>query len=339
MLYVGLDLHTKQITACVLNSDGKIHDRWQVRQLDQLFDRLARFEQPFEVVYEASSGYGYVFEQLSKLAARVLVAHPGLLKMIFRSKRKNDRNDAMKLAKLLYLDEVPTVHVPSADVRAWRELIVFRHRLIEKRSRAKNGLRGLLRTVCIQPPRTPGLWAKKGLVWLKSLELSHPLQTIRRDLLLDELEHLSRQIKQVEKELARFSAAHPAIRLLRTIPGVGLRTAEAVLAFLDDPCRFQRSKQVGAYFGLVPCQDQSGNTNRLGHITREGSATVRQLLTEAAWVSLRRSPTIRAYFERIAGDDKNRRKIALTATAHYLVRVMWSMLKQGTVWQERTQAA
>src|SRR5689334_14576695 len=92
MLYVGLDLHTKQITACVLNSNGKIHDRWQVRQLDQLFDRLARFEQPFEVVYEASSGYGYIFEQLSKLAARVLVAHPGLLKMIFRSKRKNDRN-------------------------------------------------------------------------------------------------------------------------------------------------------------------------------------------------------------------------------------------------------
>jgi transposase len=200
-------------------------------------------------------------------------------------------------------------------------------------------LRGLLRTVCIQPPRTPGLWTKKGLAWLRSLELPHTLQSLRRDLLLDELEHLSRQIKNVEQELARFSAAQPAIRLLRTIPGVGLRTAEAVLAFLDNPHRFQRSKQVGAYFGLVPCQDQSGSTNRLGHITREGSATVRQLLTEAAWVSLRRSPTVRAYFERIAGDDKNRRKIALTATAHYLARVMWSMLKHGTVWQERIQAA
>ena len=58
---------------------------------------------------------------------------------------------------------------------------------------------------------------------------------------------------------------------------------------------FARSKQVGSYFGLVPCQDQSGDKNRLGHITRDGSATVRQLLTEAAWISLRRSPTVRAY--------------------------------------------
>lgn len=339
MLYVGLDIHTTQITVCLLNSDGKVRQRWQVRQIDQLLDRLTRLEEPFEVVYEASAGYGRFFELLSKIAARVVVAHPGLLKMIFRSKKKNDRNDAEKLAKLLFIGEVPSVHVPSAEVRAWRELIVFRGRLIQKRTRVKNGLRGLLRTLCIRPPRTPGLWTRKGLAWLKALELPHRLQALKRDMLLDELEHLSRQIRNVETELARFSDDLPAIRQLRSIPGVGLRTAEAVTAFLDNPHRFARSKQVGSYFGLVPCQDQSGDKNRLGHITRDGSATVRQLLTEAAWISLRRSPTVRAYFERIVGGDKNRRKIALTATAHYLARVMWSMLKHGTLWREQIQAA
>lgn len=230
------------------------------------------------------------------------------------------------------------MHVPSADVRAWRELIVFRHRLTEKATRAKNGLRGLLRTLVIKPPRTPGLWTQEGLAWLKSLALPHSLQALRRNLLVDELESLKRQIGQVEQELAGFSASNPAIRRLRTIPGVGLRTAEAVAAFLDDPHRFQHSKQVGAYFGLVPCQDQSGARNHLGHITRDGSATVRQLLTEAAWQSIRRSPTVRAYFERIHGGDKTRRKIALTATAHYLVRVMWSMLVKGTDWREQIPA-
>ena len=338
MLYVGLDLHTKHITSCVLNSDGKLHERWQVRQVDQLVERLTRFEQPFKVTYEASCGYGRFHELLSPIAADVAVAHPGLLKIIYGSKRKNDRHDAEKLARLLYLDAIPTVHVPSADVRAWRELIVFRHRLTEKTTRSKNGLRALLRTLAIKPPRSPGLWTLEGLAWLKSLELPHSLQALRRNLLVDELESLKRQIGQVEQELARFSEGNAAIGRLRTIPGVGPRTAEAVVAFLDDPHRFQNSKQIGAYFGLVPCQDQSADKNRLGHITRDGSATVRQLLTEAAWQATNRSPTVRAYFERVHHGDKMRRKIALTATAHYLVRVMWSMLVKGTDWQEQIPA-
>jgi transposase len=339
MLYVGLDLHTKQITSCVLNGDGKLRERWQVPQVDQLIERLVRLPQPFKVTYEAGCGYGRFHELLSPIAADVMVANPGQLRLIYGSKKKNDRNDAEKLAKLLYLDAIPAVHVPSAEVRAWRELIVFRHRLTEKTTRSKNGLRALLRTLVIRPPRTPGLWTQAGLAWLKALELPHSLQALRRNVLVEELESLKRQIAQVEQELARFSEGNLAIRRLRTIPGVGLRTAEAVVAFLDDPHRFQHSKQIGDYFGLVPCQDQTGNKNRLGHITRDGSATVRQLLTEAAWQGTNRSPTVRAYFERIHKGDKNRRKIALTATAHYLVRVMWSMLVKGTDWREQIPAA
>jgi hypothetical protein len=72
----------------------------------------------------------------------------------------------------------------------------------------------------------------------------------------------------------------------------------------------------------VPCQDQSGDWNRLGHITREGAPVVRQLVAEAAWQALRRSPTVRAYFERAQRGDPQRKKIALVATAHYLARVM-----------------
>jgi transposase len=336
MLYVGLDLHTKHITSCVLGSDGKLRERWQVLQVDQLIERLTRLPEPFQVTYEAGCGYGRFHELLSPIAADVMVANPGQLRLIYGSKKKNDRRDAEKLAKLLYLDAIPMVHVPSADVRAWRELIVFRHRLTEKATRSKNGLRALLRTLVIQPPRA--LWTLAGLTWLKDLELPHSLQTFRRNVLVDELESLKRQIRQVEQELARFSEGNPAIRRLQTIPGVGLRTAEAVVAFLDDPHRFQHSKQIGDYFGLVPCQDQTGSQNRLGHITRDGSATVRQLLTEAAWQATRRSSTVRAYFERIHKGDKNRRKIALTATAHYLVRVMWSMLVHQTDWQEQVPA-
>jgi transposase len=267
----------------------------------------------------------------------VVVAHPGLLRLIFRSKRKTDRLDAEKLAKLLFLGEVPAVHVPRAEVRAWRELITFRRKLIQKRTRAKNGVRALLRSVGMVPPRRPGLWTRRGLAWLKTVEFAQPMHALKRDLLVDEIEALSVQVRRVEHELQRYSKNHPAVAQLQSIPGIGLRTAEAVAAFLDDPHRFRSAKAVGSYFGLVPAQDQSGQTNRLGHITREGSATVRQLLTEATWQAVRRSPTVRAYFERIMRNDRDRRKIAVTATAHYLIRVMYGMLKHGTLWQERGQ--
>ena len=101
------------------------------------------------------------------------------------------------------------------------------------------------------------------------------------------------------------------------------------MAYIAKPERFQRGKQVGCYFGLVPCQDQSAGTNRLGHITREGPATVRKLLTEATWQGIQRSPEIRAFFERVQRQDPGRKKIALVATAHWLARVMWSMLRSG----------
>ena len=83
----------------------------------------------------------------------------------------------------------------------------------------------------------------------------------------------------------------------------------------------------------MPCQDASARNNRLGHITREGPAIVRWLLTEAAWQGVRRSPLIRTFYERVRREDPERRKIALVATAHYLLRAMMAMLRTGEVWR------
>lgn len=335
MLYVGLDVHSKLIVMCVLDEQGKVVQRDSVRQVDQLMAVLRRLPR-FAVCFEASCDYGWIHDALRELAAQVVVAHPGRLRLIFRSKRKNDRLDAERLAKLLFLGEVPSVHVPSADVRAWRETINFRRNLIAKRTRAKNGLRALLRSLRITAPRRPGLWTIKGMAWLKQLAFAQPLSALKRDLLIHEVEDLSLQLKRIEQALARFSENNAAVQQLQSIPGVGLRTAETLVAFLDDPRRFRNAKQVGAYFGLVPCQDQSAKSNRLGHITRDGSPAVRQFLGEASWQTIRRSPAIKAYFERVVRNDPDRRKIALVATAHYLARVMWAMLRDGTLWNEST---
>ena len=337
MFYVGLDVHLNYTTVCVLTETGQVHQRCTLQSILEVKEFLDSLPQPCEVCFEASTSYGFVYDLLSKVAQRVAVAHPGLLRLIFRSKQKNDRADAFKLAKLLYIGEVPSVYVPVSDIRSWRELITYRRKKVQKRTSAKNGVRTLLRTLGIKGLGAAKQWTKKGICWLRELELDSMHMTTL-DQLIEEIELLSKHIKNVEKQLEDYAAENTSVQLLKTIPGVGIRTAEAVAAFIDNPQRFRSSKCIGAYFGLVPSQDQSGNKNRLGHITREGSATVRHLLTEAVWQATRRSPTIKNYMQRIMRNDPERRKIAIVATAHYMVRVMWALLKKNEGWKESTNA-
>lgn len=337
MLTVGIDWHQRSSSVCVLDEHGcRIRNFKMQNHPRALVERLRREleGQAFQVGLEASCGSGTLFDLLSAIARRVVVMHPARLRLIFASKRKNDRIDAERLAKLLYLDEAPQVHVPTLEVRAWRELVQTRDAAVKKRTRAKNGLRALLRSLLIKAPK--GLWSKAGRAWLAEVDLPTACARVRRDLLLEEVCHFDRQITLLNRELNRIGSKHAGVTLLRTIPGVGPRTAEAFCAFVDDPRRFG-SKTIGAYLGLVPRQDQSGSMNRMGHITREGPAVVRRLLAEAAWRSTQLSAEVKAFYERVKRGDPERRKIALIATAHYLARVMLVMLQTGEVWRETPQ--
>jgi hypothetical protein len=169
MLSVGLDIHDQRIAICVLSETGQVARRAQVRTIDEMMWIFQALPDRFAVCYEASCGYGHYHDLLSPIAARVRVAHPGRLRLIFRSKDQNDRKDAERLAKLLYLGEAPALHVPSGDVRTLRELITCRGRVIAKRTRAKNSLGTRLRCTGVVPPGRPALWTKKGLDWLRRL--------------------------------------------------------------------------------------------------------------------------------------------------------------------------
>jgi transposase len=329
---VGLDLGQRRSSLCVLDSNGKTIRQEEVfGHWPKLIDRIAQLPKPFDLCFEASCGYGYLYDKLAPLARRVVVAHPGQLRLIFRSKRKNNRIDAARIAKLLYLDAVPPVHVPSVNVREWRTLIEFRQRLLSRRVALKNQIRALLRAQGIAANRS--LWSKKGMAWLNGLELSS-MDMLRRDIILGELQQIDGQIRRVEKELKQIADRHPGMTLLMSIPGVGIRTAEAFAAYIDDPRRFARIHQVASYLGLVPCQDATGDANRLGHITKDGPATVRKLLCEAAWQAVRYDPGMRSYFERLMHNDPDRKKIAIVAVAHRLARIMLAMLRSGETYRK-----
>lgn len=338
MHYVGLDVHAHRSTYCVLDANARrVATRTVHGPPSKVIAEIAKVNKPFEVCFEASTGYGFIYEALRRSARRVLVAHPGQLRLIFRSKRKCDRLDAERLARLLHFGQVPSVHVPNQRMRDWRKTIRMRGSLVVQRTGLRCRVRALLRSYGVEPPRS--LWNRAGMKWLRDLAWSSEFATLNCQLLLSQLEHVGRQLRSIEKALDAEAARWPGIALLRTIPGVGPRTAEAVFAYIDNPDRFSRNETVGSYFGLVPCVDASGGKERLGHITRQGPGQVRGLLTEAAWQSIRRSRRVRTFYETVTHGDPARKKIAIVACAHMLLRCMHAMLRDNSPWSEQLVSA
>jgi transposase len=337
MWTVGIDAHDRVYVMCVLDDHGKTIREHTVRGgPGDVAGWIKGLGRPARACYEASLGYGMLHDALAAGGVEAQVAHPAHLRSIWQSKKKNDRIDAQKLATMLYLDRVPRVHVPAMAVREWRVLIEHRRKLVDKRTATKNGLRALLRSHAIAAPKGRRLWFGPGKTWLGQVEFTSPLAALRRDQLLAELEHFDRVIKAAEKVLDQMGERHPGVALLRTMPGVGPRTAEAVMAYVDDPQRFGSTRRAASYFGLVPSLDQSAGVKRLGHITRQGPATVRKLLVEAAWQGVRHSPSLKRMFERIKGGRKEQTGRALVAVARHMVEVMVAMLKSGEEWKEKT---
>ncbi|MCJ7777362.1 MAG: transposase [Sedimentisphaerales bacterium] len=150
------------------------------------------------------------------------------------------------------------------------------------------------------------------------------------------------RVKRVTKYLDGYLERKAGGKLLMSIPGVGPRTAEAVLAYTDDITRFTRGKQYCAYgfdklttgFGLTPRLDKSGLTRRLGHISKQGPSVVRWLIVESAWRVIKKSPVFRAFYERVICGQENRKKIAAVAVARKMLSVMRSMQMSGDLFSE-----
>jgi len=335
-LYVGMDTHKASTTFYASDLYGNNAFNHTVRgNWRQAVDYLKTLKQPLSICFEASLSYGPIHDVLTPLA-KVTVAHPGKLRLIYQASKKSDRVDAQKLNKLLRLNEVPTVHVPNQDQRTRRRLVEFRRTTMDKRTRVKNQIRAVLRQYAISVPKpVGGLWTKAGIQWLKKMQWPTAMIGTMIQYHMSEIELLDTQLAALTQQLDALLQDDPRAALLMAIPGVGPRTAEAYLAYLDTPHRFAKGKQVGNYFDLVPKEDSSGDTRRLGRITKDGPGTVRKLLVEAAWQLVRRDPAMHERFERMHQGRQDRRKRAIVGIARHLSVAMWAMLKHGETWNPR----
>jgi len=153
--------------------------------------------------------------------------------------------------------------------------------------------------------------------------------------LLDELELTEKQIASVTEYLDGYLERQAGGKLLISIPGIGPRTAEAVLAYTDDVERFGGGKEYCAYLGVTPRLDESGQTRRLGHISKQGPSVVRWVLCESSWKVVRYCPAMRQFYRRVMNGQKSRKKIAIVAVARKLLSIMRAMLKTGEMFNEK----
>jgi transposase len=228
--------------------------------------------------------------------------------------------------------------MPVKKVREHRSLIKYRQRLVKNKTSIQNSIRAIFSGQGIAGvPKGKSAWKKEGLAWFRSY--AKPLGRIKdieqlwRGRLYVELqtfEAISKALKKVENKLG---SADSRIMRLQTIPGVGPRLSETVVAFLDDPNRFKNGKHVGSYAGLTPKQYQSGQMERQGGISGQGNRLLRNLLIEISWSSVRHNRWARDTYKKLLRGSKSRKKIAITALARKLLVKCWAMLRDERDWE------
>jgi transposase len=306
--------------------------------------RWVRKQRPDRVVMEIGPLAGWIHDVVRAAGVGdIEVANVNHEAWRWRSvRRKNDRMDAAKLADLSAAGQLPTVHLPAAAVRQWRQLIAYRAKLVDRRTAIKNSLRSILAAVGVAAPAGRACWKKETVTWMRGE--SRPLKDVPSEdlwrgelgLELDALEAVEKLIGEVEEKLASLGEADERVRRLQTVPGVGPRLAEMMVALVDRPGRFRSGRQVGSYLGLVPRQWQSGASDRRGHISRQGCRLARKLLVEVAWMTVRFNPHFRQMYERLRGGSPARTKVAIVGVARHLAVTLWAMLRDGTVWRPPT---
>jgi transposase len=293
------------------------------------------------LVMETCDVAGWVYDIAVSLGFAVAVANPCNEAWRWtKVKRKTDRDDALKLARMADRSELPTVHMPPPQQRQRRRLVHHRRTLVQRRTQIKNQVRSIFSQQGLLLPRGTKCWTKAGIAQIRAEARALPRCSIdelwrgRLHVELQMLAALTKQIGLMDKKLDALAGDDPRARLLQTVPGVGPRLAETVVVHLDDPHRFKSAADVSSYAGLVPKQIESGTMKRAGRITRRGPALLRGMLVEVAWMVYRQSPWAKSFVERISRGMKSRKRIAIVALARKLLVRLWAMLRDGTPWRE-----
>ena len=338
---IGIDVHKQswQVTALI---EGVVVTAVTIKPSYSVLQKLlAQFKgAKIRIAYEAGPAGFNLYDDLTADGIECIVVPPSLLPVESGNRVKTDKRDSRKLAEYLEKNLLKRVYVLTKQERAHRQFVRTRRQLSNHRTDVMRQIKSLLLFHGIPLPGVDaGFWTPTFLASLRAVEteeyLSRSLNT-----LIDLYEYLTQQVKQLTEEvrgLARAEKYEKRVKLLKTIPGVGMLSAMEVLTELQDVSRFSTGDQLAAYLGLTPSQYSSGQMVRMGRITHMGNHRLRTRMVECSWILIKKDSELHKTYEAI----KKRRggKRAIIAISRKLVIRIRRILLDGTIYRTEFKAA
>jgi transposase len=320
--FIGCDVHTRdQVVAWIDEQTGEIKKRRLEHESKVVKEFYAQFPRGTVVGIEATFPVQWFERLLGELGHELWVGDAARIRASEVRYQKTDARDAEHLLDLLRTERFPRIWVPSRAERDLRQLLVHRMKQVRARTQVKNQLHALAisQGVC----RKGKLWSVKGRKELEGLALL-PWAARRRKELLEWLDRLDEQIRELDRAVEEAGREREEVALLRTHPGVGMVVGLAFVLTVGPIERFRNSRKLVSYWGLNPRENSSGGRQRLGAISKQGNTMMRWLLVEAAQTAARLDPQLRRIYQGLK--KKKTSGVAKVAVARRLaVRLFWML--------------
>jgi transposase len=329
--YVGLDVSLKLTAICVVDQKGSVMREGVVDSDPETIAEFVTSNAPSVVRIGLETGptSTWLWTELKQLGLPVICIDARHAKAVLKMQiNKSDRNDAAGIARIMQTGWFKEVRVKDLESHSVRALLASRALLVKIKRDLENQVRGLLKNLGLVIGR-----AKLNVFAVRAEELieGRPELTAAVRPLLDARNAIEQQVDGLDRKVMRLARDNAQVRRFMTAPGVGPITALCFLATIDDPTRFKRSRNVGAYVGLTTRRYASGEINWTGRISKCGDAMLRRYLYEAANVLLTRVAkwsTLKAWGIRLAKRSGLRK--AKVAVARKLAVILHRMWIEGT---------
>jgi transposase len=326
--WVGLDVHAAKTLACAVDAEsGEMTTQRLPGETDAVLAFCAALPAPLRVAYEAGpTGFGLA-RALGATGVQCLVAAPGKIERPAQDRVKTDQRDAERLVRLLMIDGLRAVRVPSGEEEALRDLVRAREDVRGDLMRARHRLGKMLLRHDIRYEDTTSRWGERHRRWLAKLDLGQPGAQATLTDYVGAIDALALRRQTLEGAIAELVPASPCaqtVARLRCLRGIDTLSAVGLAVEVGDFARFERAGQLMSYLGLVPSEHSTGASRRQGHITKTGSRHARRLLIEAAW-HYRRPPRLGTTLER-RQDGQDPLAIAIAWKAQQRLHQLWRRL-------------
>jgi transposase len=342
MLHAGLDLSRRKLDVCLLSEQGKHLDQLAVPPDVESLRTLARridevHGEPVCAVIESMTGARLVHDTLEREGWDVEIADAHRVKGLAPLACKTDKTDSLVLATLSQRDLVPAIWLPHPRVREVRELARYRMHLVKHKSALKCRIHSTLINFGRPCPVTD-LFGTEGRTLLARLDVPEPWRS-NVSASIELIDHLERQIDQINRRLRAGHADHPYVPLLMSVPGIRWVLAFTIAAEIGDIGRFASPHKLTGYTGLCPRVVQSGEKDRRGPLSKHGPTYLRWALLEATMHALRH-PAYSARYERTKRRLGKQRgaKVAQVDIARRLAHAIWHMLTRNEEFAPRGAA-